>query len=260
MSPASQITLTNSRNTYTFDSIFANTTSSNHTVIIQFTSPTTEKTVIKLGTSLGPDTQTISVPASHKSVSSKLALSAGANNKLHLESSSPIESIQIHSPNGKYYPCTAFSPSGSAELEKCDAGFCMPTGSKLSYLNSSNKASVNVHATIPTSSSNGTALKFIELDFTNNDVAFSTSWGLGANSRNITISVNDGKPVRLEVPLSGKHSELFGPGKGWWDTSTLGLSVTGWKDGDNIVVVGNEAGDDAFQSYGADFVGLRVFD
>ncbi|CAI7575810.1 unnamed protein product [Penicillium pancosmium] len=246
-------------NTYTFESIYANTSSSKHAIVVQFASAT-KKSSLKITNSLEQITQTISVPASQKSVSSKLTLSAGGENKLVIESSNTIKSIEIQAPAGKYYPCTEFSISGSAEIETCDSGFCKPTGSKLSYINSSNKGSANVQVTLPASSKNETILKYIEVDFTNNDIALSTSWGLGSNSRNITISVNDDKPVRLEVPLSGKHSELFGPGKGWWDTSTLGLLVGGWKSGDNVVVVGNEAGDDSFQSYGADFVGLKVFD
>lgn len=251
--------LTVVRNTYTFESIYANTSSSNHAIVVQFASAT-KKSSLKITDSLEQITKTVSVPASQKSVSSKLALSAGGDNKLVIESSNTIKSIEIQAPAGKYYPCTEFSISGSAKIETCDSGFCKPTGSKLSYINSSNKGSANIQVTLPASSKNETILKYIEVDFTNNDIALSTSWGLGSNSRNITISVNDDKPVRLEVPLSGKHSELFGPGKGWWDTSTLGLLVGGWKSGDNIVVVGNEAGDDSFQSYGADFVGLKVFD
>ncbi|KAJ5375945.1 hypothetical protein N7509_012831 [Penicillium cosmopolitanum] len=246
-------------NTYTFESIYANTSSSNHAIVVQFASAT-KKSSLKITDSLEQITKTVSVPASQKSVSAKLALSAGGDNKLVIESPNTIKSIEIQTPAGKYYPCTEFSISGSAKIETCDSGFCKPTGSKLSYINSSNKGSANVQVTLPASSKNETILKYIEVDFTNNDIALSTSWGLGSNSRNITISVNDDKPVRLEVPLSGKHSELFGPGKGWWDTSTLGLLVGGWKSGDNVVVVGNEAGDDSFQSYGADFVGLKVFD
>lgn len=74
------------------------------------------------------------------------------------------------------------------------------------------------------------------------------------------MTVNSEDPVRIEVPLSGRHSELFGPGLGWWDTATLGLLTSGWKEGLNEVVVGNVGGDEGFQSYGADFVGIRVLD
>lgn len=254
------IALTLCRNVYTFDSIYANTTSANHTIFVRLASPPKQGMSIKIGNALDQKMQTISVPASRKSVSAKIALYAGAENKFQIHSFSPIESIEIHAPTGKYYPCTVFAPYGSSRIENCDSGFCKPTGSKLSYLDSSNTASAEVHATIPQISNSGKAPKYIELDFTNNDVAFSSSWGLGSNSRNITLSVNGNKPVRLEVPLSGRHSELFGPGKGWWDTSTLGLTIDGWKNGSNLVVVGNEAGDDAFESYGADFVGFKLFD
>ncbi|KAJ5110431.1 hypothetical protein N7532_000966 [Penicillium argentinense] len=213
--------------TYTFDSIYANTTSSNHTITVHFAKTPSEKTNIKLSTEESKDQQTISVPRSHEIVSSTLSLSAGNGNQIQLDSSIPIDSIQIQSPGGSYYPSTSFTLSGSATLEKCSTGFCKPTGSKLSYLNSTNKATATIHASVP----QGTSVsKFVEVDYTNNDVAFSTSWGLGSNSRNITVSVNGGTPVRLDVPLSGKHSELFGPGKGWWDTATLGflVGVEGW--------------------------------
>ena len=74
------------------------------------------------------------------------------------------------------------------------------------------------------------------------------------------MRVNDQDPVRLEVPLSGQHSELFGPGLGWWDSATLGLLLDGWKEGENQVVIGNEGGEKGSQRFGADFVGVRVFD
>jgi alpha-galactosidase len=75
----------------------------------------------------------------------------------------------------------------------------------------------------------------------------------------MTITLNGGDPVRLEVPLTGTHSELFGPGLGWWDSSSLGILVDGWKDGDNELIIGNDVAGEVFQSYGADFVGLRLY-
>lgn len=73
----------------------------------------------------------------------------------------------------------------------------------------------------------------------------------------MTISVN-GEVTRIEVPLSGRSSELFSPGLGWQDTGTFGFLADGWKEGVNEVVVGNEFGDEGLVSYGADFVGLGV--
>ena len=75
----------------------------------------------------------------------------------------------------------------------------------------------------------------------------------------MTVSVNDAPPVRIEVPLSGRHSELFGPGLGWWDSASFGVLTGGWKDGENVVVIGNVGGEEGVQPFGADFVGLRFF-
>lgn len=100
----------------------------------------------------------------------------------------------------------------------------------------------------------------MELDYINNDVAFSGTWEWATNSRNITIAVNGGTPVRLDVPLSGQHSELYSAGLGWWDTATLGILLDGWKDGENEVVVANAADENVYETWGADFVGLRFYD
>lgn len=131
-------------------------------------------------------------------------------------------------------------------------------GYKVGYLNASNKATATIQATV--SNSTGTESKYIELDYINNDVAFSGTWEWATNSRNITIAVNGGTPVRLDVPLSGQHSELYSAGLGWWDTATLGILLDGWKDGDNEVVVANAADENVYETWGADFVGLRFYD
>ncbi|KAJ5152695.1 alpha-galactosidase D [Penicillium canariense] len=247
-------------NKVTFDSVYANTSSSNHTISIVFSRPASSSTSITVQSSTNPSKHTIHVPASSKSVSTSISLTAGSSNKVVIDSSLAIHSIQIKSPLGTYYPSTEFTLTGSASLTQCGDGFCQPVGAKIGFLDSTNTAKVTISATIPSSSGDATASKYLELDYINNDIAFSSSWGWGSNSRNVTISVNGGEPVRLEVPLSGRHSELFGPGLGWWDTSSLGVLVGGWKDGDNEVVVANVAGSDAFQTWGADFVGVRVYD
>ena len=73
----------------------------------------------------------------------------------------------------------------------------------------------------------------------------------------MTISVN-GEVTRIEVPLSGRSSELFSPGLGWQDTGTFGVVVPGWVQGVNDVIIGNEYGASGLVNYGADFVGLGV--
>ena len=61
------------------------------------------------------------------------------------------------------------------------------------------------------------------------------------------------------MPLSGKSSELFSPGKGWEDTGIFGVVLGGWKEGLNQVVIGNVEGNTGLVEYGADFVGLDIF-
>jgi len=64
--------------------------------------------------------------------------------------------------------------------------------------------------------------------------------------------------TRLELPLSGRSSELFSPGRGWQDTGVFGVLLDGWSEGENEVLVGNVYGDEGLVSYGADFVGLLL--
>lgn len=122
---------------------------------------------------------------------------------------------------GHTIPVHRFTPLGSAKPETCDAGFCQPVGSKIGYISPTGNASITIPATVVSGSGDNTttaaatASKYLEIDYINNDIAFSTSWTMGSNSRNLTISVNGGPPTRIELPLSGKHSELFGPGRGW---------------------------------------------
>ncbi|KAJ5771759.1 hypothetical protein N7520_002288 [Penicillium odoratum] len=243
----------------TFESVYANTTSSSYTVSIVFSSASSKATTIWLSSSTNTTSKIITVPAKTKTITSTIALTAGSTNTISIVSATTIDSITIISPAGTYYAGnTSFTLAGSAAIEQCGTSGCAPVGYKIGWLNSVNTATANIPATV--SSSSGTESKYVEIDYINNDVAFSTSWGWGSNSRNITLSVNGGEAVRLEVPLSGKHSELYSEGLGWWDTATLGILVDGWKDGNNTVVVGNAADTDVSQTYGADFVGLRFFD
>jgi alpha-galactosidase len=69
----------------------------------------------------------------------------------------------------------------------------------------------------------------------------------------------NGNVQRIEVPLSGRSGELFSPGKGWEDVGIYNVTLDGWEQGDNTLVVGNKGGYSGVQSYAADFVGLEVF-
>ncbi|KAJ5301527.1 hypothetical protein N7508_006390 [Penicillium antarcticum] len=243
-------------NELTFDSIYANTTSANHSISIVFSKAATATGSLQVQSSSGSKSIKIPVAESAESVTSTISLVSGSSNKITIQSTVSIDSIRIEALSSFYYPCTSFTLSGSAAFATCDNGFCLPVGSKIGYLDAKSTASATIQATVSTAS---TVLKYIEVDFINNDIALATSWGFGSNSRNMTITLNGGDPVRLEVPLTGRHSELFGPGLGWWDSSTLGIVIDGWKDGNNAVVIGSEVAGDVSQSYGADFVGLRLY-
>lgn len=235
----------------TFDSIYANTTSSKHTLTIYFSDPVPTSSRIIIQSTAGNRTISKTVTPSSEEISLNIPLVVGSSNSLTIRNSPTIESIRVSSPHGTYYPSTNFTLGGSARRDSCGSGFCQPVGSRISYISPNGTA----RATVP-----GTAgSKFVEIDYTNNDVAFDSAWGWGTNTRNLTVAINGGKPVRVEAPLSGQHSELFGPGLGWWDTARLGVLTDGWRDGDNEVVIGNVGVEDGFETYGADFVGLMVY-
>ncbi|PWY93859.1 hypothetical protein BO94DRAFT_458288 [Aspergillus sclerotioniger CBS 115572] len=241
------------RQTTTFEQIYAVTTSAKYTLTIYFTQSSSSTADITIGSSASNSTISVEAAASATFVSANIPLTAGSSNTITIDTSLSIDAIHVTPPNGTYYPSTNFTLAGSSTLTTCGTGYCQPVGSKIGYISPSGTAQATV--SITTSGS-----KYLEIDYINNDIAFDSSWGWGSNSRNLTVTVNNEDPVRIEVPLSGRHSELFGPGLGWWDTATLGLLTSGWKEGLNEVVIGNVGGEDGFQSYGADFVGVRVLD
>lgn len=184
-----------------------------------------------------------------------IALSAGSNNTISLRTSARVSAIKVIAPSGTFFPSTAFSVSGTAAHYNCTAGLCAPVGSKITDLTQNGTASI----TVPHNST-AVSSRYVAITYINNEVALSTSWTTGTNTRNITVAVNDAAPVRLEVPLSGRSSELFSPMLGWGDPATLGVLVDGFGSGggEDKIVVSNANGDAGVQPYGADFVGLRV--
>lgn len=192
-------------------------------------------------------TSTVTLASNTARVTLPITLDAGNANSLTVQHQLSIDSITITPPESTYYPNTDFTTTGYATSTTCGTGYCIPVGSKIGYIGPGGTAVTTISAT-----SAGT--KFVEIDYINNEIAFSS----GFNARNITVTVNGGTPTRLEVPLSGRHSELFGPGLGWWDTATLGVLTDGWVQGNNEVVIGNDGGA-GYSVYAADFVGLRVY-
>jgi alpha-galactosidase len=208
---------------------------------------------------------TITTSASNESITTnflgssafaKIVLLAGNNNTITLNTSASVASIELWPPLDRFYPATSFNVSGTAQHVNCTAGLCQPIGAKIGDITQNGLASI----TIPRTSSAPGGTRYVGIIYINNDVALSTSWTTGTNSRNITVAVNGAAPVRLEVPLSGKSSELFSPMLGWGDPATLWVNVDGFGSGNgtDTIVVSNVNGDAGVQPYGADFVGLRV--
>ncbi|KAL3486100.1 glycoside hydrolase superfamily [Aspergillus germanicus] len=243
---------TNGQST-TFSPVYALTSSHGYTLNITFSQPS-PATNISVATSATGLPVSISVPSGASSVSALVALNAGSENTITINGASIISSIHLTPPKPAYYSATQNTIlTGGTSPYTCPDLFCLPTGAKLTNLDVDSTAIFHIAST--TSGS-----KYLEIDYINNEVAFDSSWGWGANSRNLTIQVNDEEPVRLEVPLSGQHSELFGPGLGWYDSGRLGVLTDGWRVGGNEVVFGNEGGQAGFSSWAPDLVGVGVYD
>lgn len=195
-----------------------------------------------------------SLAANTKTLTFPLSLAASDTNTVIIISSLPPSTLTITPPPATFYPSTTFTASGAATVVTCVSGLCQPVGTKIGYLSPTGTASATV--TAPSGSVAGP--KFVEVYFCNNDIALATSWTTGTNTRNLTIEVNS-VTTRIEVPLSGRSSELFSPGLGWQDTGTFGVLLDGFTTGSNSIVVSNVYGAAGLVSYGADFVGLGVY-
>lgn len=190
---------------------------------------------------------TLSIPA--------LTLTAGNTNTIAVTSSILPISLAITAPAATFYPATSFSLTGEALHTTCPTGFCAPVGAKITDISSTGSASLSI--TAPTTDTAAETSKLAQIYFCNNDIAFDTSWTTGTNTRNLSVSVN-GVITRVEVPLSGRSSELFTATLGWDDTGVFEVLLPGWKTGNNAVVVGNTFGAGGLVDWGADFVGLGV--
>jgi alpha-galactosidase len=222
---------------------------------IAFSSTSKTATTIAISTSnQTPISHTL--PANSKTLTIPLALLASNNNSISISSPLTPSTLTITAPPSTFYPSTAFTLSSSSTLTTCSSGLCSPVGSKIGYLSPSGSGSLSLSS--PATGST-TSSKFLNLYFCNNDIAFASSFAAGTNTRNLTLALNGQTPVRVELPLSGRSSELYSPGLGWQDTGVLGVLLEGWLDGVNELVVGNVNGGAGAQSFGADVVGVEIF-
>ena len=247
-------------NSTIFSNVYGITSSPAYTLTINFSSEIDSQEAVVVSTSASQGSQepvVASLNDDKTTATASIALTASSNNTVTVSSVSQISSIEIVPPAGIFYPATSFDVSGSAIHVDCTVGLCTPVGSKIGDISPNGSASISIPRNAPAGS---VGPRYVEITYINNDIALATSWTTGTNSRNITVQVNDAAPVRLEVPLSGRSSELYSPMKGWGDPATLGILVDGWAtgNGNDTITVGNAGGDMGVQPYGADFVGLRV--
>ncbi|GAB7341081.1 hypothetical protein MBLNU457_7396t3 [Dothideomycetes sp. NU457] len=240
----------------TFTNVYGVTSSSSYTLTLSLDQACKRASTISIATSATKQTTTHTISRGSTTVSIPVTLLASNNNTLTITSSDPsisVTTVHITPPAGTFYPATSFGTNGTAAHIPCDPGLCAPVGAKIGYLSPNGSASLR----IPSPPSTIPGPKFLELTYINNEVATSTSWTNGRNARNITVSVNVSPATRLEVPLSGRSSELFGPMLGWGDSAVLGLLVDGFGVGneENVITVGNVGGELGVDAAGADFVG-----
>ncbi|KAF1850408.1 carbohydrate-binding module family 35 protein [Cucurbitaria berberidis CBS 394.84] len=140
-----------------------------------------------------------------------------------------------------YYAAAKASVTGSARVVKCATGTCLPNGNKIGNIDS--KGGVTF-ANVETKSA---GKRLVGIDFINYDYAFTTAWGWGDNTRNMTVAVNGGKAKRWAFPLSGGN---------WEESGRLVIEADGFVKGTgNSVVFGGFE-----QGFAPDLVGFEVLE
>lgn len=150
-----------------------------------------------------------------------------------------------------YYTATASEDatlSGAAVVTVCPAGACLPVGSKVSNIGEGQAAAA---VTFPNVTVTSAGTKLLGVDFINYDVALDSAWGLGDNTRNMTIAVNQaaGEGTRVAFPISGGD---------WYDSGRLYFYVDGFTAGDDNEVIFTAYGSAA--TWAPDLVGFEVFE
>lgn len=250
--------------TYTFTDVYGLTTSTLFNGLLTFINPSTTTQTITVTTSLANDrAQTISVPANAPSISFLLTLLSSSTNTVTITSTTLTPAtLTITNPPSNFIACTAFNISGTAKFQTCKEHFCQPVGINIGFISPAGSASVAIPRTPAPSATITTVTKYLEIYFINNDIAIANSFGNGTNTRNFTLSLNGADPVRVEVPLSGRSSELYSPMLGWGDTSIFNISLAGFGvgSGEDVLTFSNVNGGppNGVQGFGPDIVGIGV--
>ncbi|RYO95160.1 hypothetical protein DL762_000192 [Monosporascus cannonballus] len=140
-----------------------------------------------------------------------------------------------------FHPSEHARLSGSAVVESCAKGECLPAGSRARYI------AADSTVTFDGITSNGEGTKLLGVDFINYEIATDSAWGWGSNTRNMTVAVNGGKAKRWAFPISGGD---------WLEADRMFIEVDGFVDGDVNTVSFAGFGD----SYAPDLVGFEIFE
>lgn len=150
---------------------------------------------------------------------------------------------------GYYTATTGATLSGAAGREICAAGQCLPAGTKVVDIGQGQANAAVTFAGV-TAATAGT--KLLGIDFVNYDVALDTAWGLGDNTRNLTVAVNQAGPssgMRVAVPISGGN---------WYESGRLYVYASNFTAGSANKVVFTSFGDAATSA--PDLVGFEVYE
>ncbi|KAL1860551.1 hypothetical protein Daus18300_009184 [Diaporthe australafricana] len=149
---------------------------------------------------------------------------------------------------GYYTAATGSTRSGAAAVVACPSGQCLPAGSKVGNIGQGQAAAAVTFGNVTAKSA---GKKLLGVDFIHYDAALGTAWGLGDNTRNMTISVNKaaGTGTRFAFPLSGGD---------WYDSGRLYVYVDGFQAGGSNQVIFTASG--TAQTWAPDLVGFEVYE
>ncbi|KAB5576295.1 alpha-galactosidase [Coniochaeta sp. 2T2.1] len=144
-----------------------------------------------------------------------------------------------------YHAATAATLSGTARKVSCSSTQCLPSHSKVGNIGQGSGAAAVTFNNVTAMTS---GKKLLGVDFVNYDVALSSAWAGGTNTRNMTISINGGKAKRWAFPISGGD---------WYETGRLMVEVDGFKASETNSVAFRAFGDG---TWAPDLVGFEVFE
>lgn len=173
---------------------------------------------------------------------------AGHELRLIVLSSVANATSGVQASSGYYTAATGSTRSGAAAVVACPSGQCLPAGSKVGSIGQGQAAAAVTFANVTAKSA---GRKLLGVDFINYDAALASAWGLGDNTRNMTIAVNKAAAsgTRFAFPLSGGD---------WYDSGRLYVYVDGFQAGGSNQVVFTASG--TAQTWAPDLVGFEVYE